>query len=120
MPSTPESDRRRVPRDTMVGWPAQYGPDDDTGPLLSTSILDSSPEGAFVVADEAARASLHVGLPVRLHGRLWGVPFALRAEVAWIGFSDRHHVFGFGVRFDHGASMFRLLHAPPRGAHDAA
>ena len=43
---------------------------------------------------------------------MWGTPFSLPAEVRWVGYSETHERFGFGVSIDRDVSLWRLLHGP--------
>ncbi|MCA9038101.1 MAG: PilZ domain-containing protein [Deltaproteobacteria bacterium] len=109
----PKNDERREGvRITMVAWPASYAFDDDPAERLATEIQDFSPAGAFVAATRDECERLIPGRRLTLHGEMWGTPFSLPAEVRWVGYSETHERFGFGVSIDRDVSLWRLLHGP--------
>ena len=117
----PPADRRGDHRVRMIAWPGTYAFDDNPGELTSAEIQDFSPAGAFISATPEECERVVPGRALTLHGEMWGAPFMLPAEVRWVGWSDDHRRYGFGVAIDREVSLWRLLHSPTspiRGGDD--
>jgi len=111
--SDPKDTERRVShRVKMIAWPASYSFDDNPTVLTEAEIQDFSPAGAFLSASPEECERVIPGRILTLHGEMWGAPFTLPAEVRWVGWSEIHDRYGFGVEIDREVSLWRLLHSP--------